>query len=529
MKTIKILLLFLIPSLSLFSEVNNKTVLITMKTATKFMMDEVSYQGGFVWNYLPDFSRSWGELEAKRSMVWVQPPGTPSVGHTLMDAYIVTKDEYYYHEALKIAKTLIKGQLPCGGWNYMFDLNGEDSLKIWYNTIGKNAWRLEEFQHYYGNATFDDAGTIHSAKFLLRLFLEKKDPEIGKALDKAINFVLESQYPVGGWPQRYPVISGFSKDGLEDYSGFITLNDDVFMENLDFLILCMQYLNRFDLKQPIIKALECSKKLQQPKPYAGWSDQYTLDLKPAHARTYEPRAVNTSTTVGFIYNMMDFYRYTGDTTFLSGIPSAIEFLDSQRLPESEVMLSGKITFDTESFMVARFINPDNGKPLYVHRKGSNASNGKYYIDQNISETISHYSSQAFINTTQIKKAFSEIKKLKPEDIVKNSPLYKGSPKRPLTTFQSSGRMRETQQNSIENIVENLNKRGYWPVKLSSTSYQYKGDAPAEDKSELTAFATSFVGDEYDTSCFKCTENIDCISTSVYISNMNRLLQYLLNK
>ncbi len=520
MKTIKLLLLFLIPSLSLFSEVNNKTVLITMKTATKFMMDEVSYQGGFVWNYLPDFSRSWGELEAKRSMIWVQPPGTPSVGHTILDAYKVTKDDYYYKAALKIAKTLIKGQLPCGGWNYMFDLNGEDSLKNWYNTIGKNAWRLEEFQHYYGNATFDDAGTIHSAKFLLRLFLEKKDPEIGKALDKAINFVLESQYPVGGWPQRYPVISGFSKDGLEDYSGFITLNDDVFMENLDFLILCMQYLNRFDLKQPIIKALECSKKLQQPKPYAGWSDQYTLDLKPAHARTYEPRAVNTSTTVGFIYNMMDFYRYTGDTFFLSGIPAAIEFLDSQRLPESEVRLSGKNSFDTESFMVPRFVNPDNGKPQYVHRKGSNSANGQYYVDQNISGTISHYSSQAFINTTQIKKAFSEIK---------NSPLHKGFPKRPLTTFQTSGRMREFQQPGVENILENLNTRGYWPARLSSTSNVYKKDAPETDKSDDNAYATSNVGDEYDTSCFKCSENIDCISTSVYISNMNRLLQYLSDK
>lgn len=44
---------------------------------------------------------------------------------------------------------------------YMFDLAGEDSLKNWYETIGRNGWRLEEFQHYYGNATFDD-GRIHT-------------------------------------------------------------------------------------------------------------------------------------------------------------------------------------------------------------------------------------------------------------------------------------------------------------------------------------------------------------------------------
>ena len=76
-------------------------VINTMKTATRFMMDKVSYNGGFVWNYLPDMSRSWGEMEAKRTMVWIQPPGTPSVGHLLLDAYHATGDEYYYEAAKK--------------------------------------------------------------------------------------------------------------------------------------------------------------------------------------------------------------------------------------------------------------------------------------------------------------------------------------------------------------------------------------------------------------------------------------------
>lgn len=32
-------------------------ILNTMKSATRYMMDSVSYRGGFVWNYLPDLSR----------------------------------------------------------------------------------------------------------------------------------------------------------------------------------------------------------------------------------------------------------------------------------------------------------------------------------------------------------------------------------------------------------------------------------------------------------------------------------------
>ena len=51
---------------------------------------------------------------------------------------------------------VIWAQLPVGGWNYVADYAGEQSLKDWYATVGKNGWRLEEFQHYWGNATFDD-------------------------------------------------------------------------------------------------------------------------------------------------------------------------------------------------------------------------------------------------------------------------------------------------------------------------------------------------------------------------------------
>lgn len=87
-----------------------RQVLETMKTATQYMMDVVSYRGGFVWNYLPDFSRQWGEMEAKRTMVWTQDPGTPQMGHLLLDAYHATGDEYYYEAAMKVAQALIWGQ-----------------------------------------------------------------------------------------------------------------------------------------------------------------------------------------------------------------------------------------------------------------------------------------------------------------------------------------------------------------------------------------------------------------------------------
>ena len=132
---------------------------VTMKRATTFMMNKVSHNGGFLWNYLPDFSRTWGELEAYPTSVWVQSPGTPAIGNILLDAYHATDDEFYYQMAEKIA--------------YLFDLAGEGSLKRWYETIGKNAWGCGEFNHYYGNATFDDSVTADAANFIMRIYMEK--------------------------------------------------------------------------------------------------------------------------------------------------------------------------------------------------------------------------------------------------------------------------------------------------------------------------------------------------------------------
>lgn len=472
----------------------------TMKRATHFMMDSVSHQGGFVWSYLADQSRCWGEMEATKSMVWIQSPSTPEVGNILLEAYDATSDEYYYQQACKVADVLIRGQHSSGGWNYCFDLNGEESLRNWYATIGKAAWRLEEFQHYYGNATFDDEVTVNVGKFFLKLYLEKKDEKYRKVLDKVIAFVCNSQYENGGWPQRFPLMYDHSFRGKADYSSFVTLNDEVLIKNISFLKECRDKLNLTDLDWRIKKAMYLIPQLQQPKPYAGWSDQYTLDLKPAHARSYEPRAVNTATTMNMMRICRNFFEETGDSVFICRLPDAIDFLKSQKLGNDDVAKWKHKNWDSDAFLVPRFIDPDTGIPLYVHRKGSNVYNGEYYTDQDLANTIGHYSSAAWINPDALYG-----KNHKRDSRYSDFPV------------------------DVEKIISSLDERGYWLSPIRQISNRYKspdGYNPTAADAVNHDFASTDVGDEYDTSPYSPQTPVMGISTRTYLFNMHQLISAL---
>ena len=74
-------------------------------------------------------------------MIWIQPPGTATVGHVYLDAYHATGDEYFLDAAVEVGLSLVAAQHPAGGWNYLHDFAGEESTQRWYDTIGKNGWR----------------------------------------------------------------------------------------------------------------------------------------------------------------------------------------------------------------------------------------------------------------------------------------------------------------------------------------------------------------------------------------------------
>ena len=296
------------------------------------MTDKISYKGGYVWNYLPDLSRRWGEMEARETMIWIQPPGTATMGHLYLDAYHATGDNFYYQAAEQVAGALIWGQHPSGGWNYVADFAGDRSLREWYDTDRKERMASRRVSALLGQRHVRRCRNSRIGEVSPAPVCRKSRSEIRPALDKAIQFVLDSQYPIGAWPQRYPRVAEHSTHGLPDYTSYPTFNDDVAGENIDFLVMCYQALGDTRLLDPITRGMNAFIVTQQGPPQPGWSLQYTTDLKPVQARTYEPRSLATHTTARNLELLVQFYRLTGDTKFLARIPEAIDWLESIKLP-----------------------------------------------------------------------------------------------------------------------------------------------------------------------------------------------------
>ena len=336
-------------------------MLATMKRATTFMVEKVEHQRRLRLGYLPDLSRRWGEMEARASMIWIQPPGTPTMGHLFLDAYHATGDDYYYQAAEKVAGALIWGQHPSGGWNYMVDFAGERRCASWYDTVGKNGWRLEEFQHYWGNATFDDAGTAEASKFLLRLYVEKRDPKYKPALDKAIASSSTASIRIGALAAAVPAAAGVQRThGKPDYTSFPTFNDDVAAENIDFLLMCYQALGDDAAARSDPRGMNAFLVTQQPAPQAGWALQYTPDLKPVGARTYEPDALVTHTTASNVELLMRVLPAHRRHEVPGPDPRGARLARIRDARRAGVAPAGR-THPT-------FIEIGTNKPLYVHRR-----------------------------------------------------------------------------------------------------------------------------------------------------------------
>lgn len=498
-----------------------KTVMLE---ATRYMVETVSTNGGYVRLYREDFSRRWAELEAYNTQIAVQDPGTVAMGNLFLDAYDITNEHYYYQAAVKAANALIYGQHQAGGWHYIIDFAGDHSLRNWHATIGKNAWGFEEHYHYYGNATFDDLTTARAAKFLLRIYRLKHDAMFKPALDKAIAFVLASQYPQGGWPQRYPLMYNHPVGTNKDYTHYYTFNDDVIWGNIDFLIQCYEELGEQRLLEPIYRGMNFYLVSQQGNPQAGWAQQYDMKLRPAPGRTYEPASISTLQTYDHVLLLLQFYRYTGAHKYLARIPDAIRWLEMTQLPDS-LRENG---VRTHPF----FVELETNAPLWIHRGGTGVHDGKITIDHNMVDLYG-YHDQLKLDLAELRRQYDNVQLLSLDEITAYSPIIPGIKGKDYVphrlrgkiTSEDSANMGERKMSKVEpvevnRIIDGLDDQYRWLSKHEVVSTPYSvsasgiGANTAMHSEEMTAKRIPDPSDQ------------QYVAIRTYMRNMNVLMDYL---
>jgi hypothetical protein len=321
-----------------------------LRKATDYL-SSISTEGGYLWRYSPDLRERWGEEKATPTQIWVQPPGTPSVGMAFLDAYTATKEERHLAAAQTAALALVRGQLESGGWAYLVEFDPK--------TRSQWAYRSDVIQGGAGPArrkditTFDDDNTQSALRFLMA-FVDtatnrptKELKVIRGAMEYGLAKMLQAQHPNGAWPQRYdgqPYDPGkhpvrparIPKDHPRtwpkpNYGIYYTLNDNTQRDCIRTMLDAYKRLGDRKYLDAARKGGEFLILARLPEPQPTWAQQYNFDMEPAWARAFEPPAACSSESGGAMRTLVELYLETNDEKFLQPIPAFIAWLNRSQI------------------------------------------------------------------------------------------------------------------------------------------------------------------------------------------------------
>lgn len=319
----------------------------TLHKATA-LLRSIATEGGYVYLYdTNDPARRTAERPATVTQITMQPPGTPAMGATFLQAYAATKDPVHLEAARAAATALARCQLASGGWHSTADFDPARP-----NVDGK-LYGGEKYSHgqiikHTIGTTFDDDTTQSAVRFLVEVADVTKDstsPEdviIRQARDKALDGMLRAQYPNGAWPQMY---RGEARDPKNhpvkkavippdyprtwpdaDYTGFYTLNDNCHSTCVKTMLFAHRITGRQDLLESARRGADFLLLAQLPEPQPAWAQQYNFAMEPAWARAHESPSVCSAESANVIEALTDFYLETGDEKYLAAAEPASAWL-----------------------------------------------------------------------------------------------------------------------------------------------------------------------------------------------------------
>jgi PelA/Pel-15E family pectate lyase len=228
-------------------------------------------------------------------------------------------DWYASVEARAIADSVLQYQSPHGGWPKNTDLAvpprpGSDVP-----------------QPGHGDAnTIDNDATTLPMRFLALVVHATGDARSRSAFERGLHYLLEAQYPNGGWPQYYPLREG--------YYSRITYNDNAMVNVLELLRDVnagggtFAFIDR-GRREQAGRAVELGldvilrTQIRQNGRLTAWCAQHDeKTLAPAWARNYEPPSLSGSETVGIVRFLMSLEHPS--PAIVAAVEGAVAWLDS---------------------------------------------------------------------------------------------------------------------------------------------------------------------------------------------------------
>lgn len=233
-------------------------------------------------------------------------------------------DWYATEEAVRVADNVLLYQRDTGGWP-----KNTEMAKVL--TAGERAELIENKDHL--DSTIDNGATYTQLEYLAKVFTATKQERFKAAFFKGLDYLLQAQYENGGWPQYFPLRTG--------YYTHITYNDDA-------MVNVLRLLRAINLRQPeynfvdnarrqraehaVAKGLECILKTQivVEGKRTGWCAQHDeVTLAPAKARAYEHPSLSGSESVGIVRFLMDIEK--PDTRVVEAIDAAVAWLKAVQI------------------------------------------------------------------------------------------------------------------------------------------------------------------------------------------------------
>lgn len=344
-----------------------RDVAVALRRAVTFFHEQVALGGGYVWHYSGDLQLREGEgVTDGTQIVWVQPPGTPTVGEAFLEAYATTQDAKYLQAARDAVMALLLGQMHSGGWYYSIELDPGKRQEYAYRDLP-----VRPVPHWYHTTTLDDDTTQAAVRFLMRYdeLTGSRDERVHEAVRYALQALLTAQYPNGAWPvnwisypapadpAEFPVLAAsypaqWPRKWPKTFAGCYVLNDDLIADMVQTMLQAWDTYGDQRYFDSACRAGDFLLLAQMPEPQPAWAQQYDRRMYPEWARKFEPPAVVSHESMGVMETLLLLYRRTGDPKFLEPLPRALAYLRASLLPDGRI---------------ARFYELQTNRPLYLTR------------------------------------------------------------------------------------------------------------------------------------------------------------------